>query len=292
VKRLRAALGDDAENPRFVQTLPRRGYRFIAPLLGPQAVEPAPVAAPRVRLAVLPFTNLSDSAQEYFTDGLTEEMIAQLGQLCRGRIGVIARWSSMVFKGTTSRTREIGQALRADYLLEGSVRREGDRVRITARLVETAGETHLWAETYERDLVDCLSVQSDVAQRIARSLTMELMPDARVGGSTVTGDPEAYQAYLKARYYWNLPGDEGVRPCGTMPRAPPPTRASRVPGSCGPSITASCRGARSSRRASRRSARSSWSPASSRPIRRSATSVACSNGTGAAPKPSTRRPSC
>src|SRR5687768_4016918 len=105
VKRLRAALGDDAENPRFVETLPRRGYRFIAPLgaAPEEVVVRAPRAQPRVRLAVLPFSNLSDSTQEFFSDGLTEEMIAQLGALCRGRVGIIARWSSMVFKGTTKR---------------------------------------------------------------------------------------------------------------------------------------------------------------------------------------------
>ena len=126
---------------------------------------------------MLPFTNLSDAVgQEYFTDGLTEEMITQLGERCRGHIGVVARWSSMVFKGTTERTREIGKALCANYLLEGSVRREGERVRITARLVETAGETHLWARDLRTPSHRLLSVQADVAARIAESLTMELEP--------------------------------------------------------------------------------------------------------------------
>ena len=209
VKRLRAALGDDAENPRFVETLPRRGYRFIARLdaAAPNTVPAAPAAPPR--LAVLPFHNLSDdAAQEYFSDGLTEEMIAQLGSVSRGRIGVIARWSSMVFKGTTRRAREIGETLRADYLVEGSVRREGDRVRITARLVESASETQLWSDVYERELTDCLAVQTDVAARIARSLAMELSPSAERPAAC---DPAAYQAYLKGRYYWNKPYDVGVR---------------------------------------------------------------------------------
>ncbi|MSO46423.1 MAG: hypothetical protein EXQ59_06635 [Acidobacteria bacterium] len=210
IKRLRAALGDEADNPRFVQTLPRRGYRFIGAFEA-EAKEPAP-GLPRVRLAVLPFANLSDEA-EYFTDGLTDEMISQLGQRCRGRIGVVARWSSMVFKGTTERVSEIGKTLRADYLLEGGVRREGDRVRITARLIDTSSETQLWAETYERDLTDCLSVQADVAARIAESLTVELVPDTPPPVHGVARSAAAYQEYLKGRYHWNnwvRPDDEGL----------------------------------------------------------------------------------
>jgi len=211
VKRLRAALGDDADNPRFVETLPRRGYRFIA-ALAPEPGEVAGDAVPRV--AVLPFSNLSDEgSQEYFTDGLTEEMIAQLGQQSRGRIGVIARWSSMVFKGSTQGSREIGQALRAQYLLEGSVRREGDRVRITARLVEASSETHLWAETYERHLTDCLSVQADVAARIAQSLALELVPDQPIRVQGMSTSASAYQEYLKGRYHWNKPEDEPNLTC-------------------------------------------------------------------------------
>ena len=212
VKRLRAALGDDADNPRFVETLPRRGYRFIG---AAAAADPGSEgSATRVRVAVLPFTNLSDaSGQEYFTDGLTEEMITQLGEQCRGHIGVVARWSSMAFKGTTERAREIGKALSANYLLEGSVRRQGERVRITARLIEAAGETHLWAETYERHLTDCLSVQADVAARIAQSLAMELNPGDGSAERAPVVSVTAYQEYLKGRYFWNnwlRPDDEGL----------------------------------------------------------------------------------
>jgi TolB-like protein/lipoprotein NlpI len=212
IKRLRAALGDDADNPRYVETLPRRGYRFIGAVDEESAAQPPANGTPRVRLAVLPFTSLGeDCGQEYFTDGLTEEMIAQLGRLCRGRIGVIARQSSMAFKGTTRGVREIAHALRAAYLLEGSVRRAGDRVRITARLVETIGETNLWVETYERHFTDGFSVQAEVAARIAQSLAMELMPDQlRAGLEVRSPDATAYQAYLKARYFWNKPADDGV----------------------------------------------------------------------------------
>jgi|KBSSwiStaDraftv2_1062776.scaffolds.fasta_scaffold05000_3 TolB-like protein/Flp pilus assembly protein TadD len=208
VKRLRAALGDDADNPRFVETLPRRGYRFIASLRDGETVAMLPVMADfNARLAVLPFANLSgDPGQEYFSDGLTEEMILQLGRLCRGRIAVISRSSSTVFKGSGRRAREIGEILQADYLLEGSARREGDRVRITAQLVETRSEAHLWSDAYERSLTDCLSVQAEVAARIARSLAVELLPEQPVQPSH---DAAAYQTYLKGRYYWNLPGDRG-----------------------------------------------------------------------------------
>ncbi len=209
VKRLRAALGDDADNPRFVETLPRRGYRFIAAIAA-NGLATMPSVSPdyTARLAVLPFTNSSgETGQEYFSEGLTEEMILQLGRLGRGRLGVIARTSSMSFKGGTRRAREIGEALRADYLLEGSVRREGDRVRITASLVETSSEIHLWTDVYDRHLTDCLSVQADVAARIAGSLAVELLPEQPLRPSHHVG---AYQAYLKGRYYWNKPGDEGL----------------------------------------------------------------------------------
>lgn len=189
VKRLRAALGDAADNPRFVETLPRRGYRFIAELDGD--AERTDVAStqgrPQVRLVVLPFANLSgDPAQEYFSDGLTEELIAQIGAACLGRIGVIARWSSMVLKGTSQRARDIGETLQVSHLLEGTVRCDGDRVRITAGLIEAAHETHVWSASYDLDLSTCpaltsgrlsLSVQSAVASRVAGALLFELVPN-------------------------------------------------------------------------------------------------------------------
>jgi TolB-like protein/DNA-binding winged helix-turn-helix (wHTH) protein len=178
VKRLRAVLGDTADSPRFVETLPRRGYRFIAKLNGG--------SGPQVRLVVLPFANLSgDTAEDYFSDSLTEELIAQLGVACRGRVGVIARWSSMTFKGASRRARDIAEALQASHLLEGTVRCDGERLRITARLIEAANETRLWSELYDRDLSQSggltsgrwsLAVQTDVASRVAGALAFELMP--------------------------------------------------------------------------------------------------------------------
>src|SRR5687767_8484236 len=189
IKRLRAALGDDADNPRFIETLHRRGYRFIADVESdgesirtlhtvrpPAAKTAADIGS--VRLVVLPFANLSnDPAQEYFSDGLTEEMITQIGRLCPGRLGVIARTSSMLFKRSAKSASEIGRELSADYLLEGSVRGDAERIRITAQLIETRTEVHLWAETYDRSLGETLNLQTDVAAHIARSLAMELVPD-------------------------------------------------------------------------------------------------------------------
>jgi TolB-like protein len=181
IKRLRAALGDDAGRPTFVETVPRRGYRLIATAqgAGAAATTTSGAVSPRLRLVILPFSNLSeDSSQEYFSDGLTEELMVQLEPLCRGHVGIIARGSSMVYKGSM-RVREIGEALHAGYLLEGSVRRDRVRVRITARLVDAATEAHQWSETYERTMSDWLSVQAEVAGRVARSLMNELVPDLR-----------------------------------------------------------------------------------------------------------------
>ena len=195
IKRLRGALGDDADNPRFVETVPRRGYRFIPTLEG--SVDASVIAlketrapgladaqlrrdAATLRLAVLPFVNVGgDAAHEHFSDGLTEEMIMQLGRLCVGRLGVIARTSSMLFKNMPKSACEIGRALRVDYLVEGSVRRDGERLRIAAQLIELPSEVHLWAETYDRPVGECLILQTEVAAHIARSLVMELIPDGR-----------------------------------------------------------------------------------------------------------------
>jgi TolB-like protein/Tfp pilus assembly protein PilF len=222
VKRLRAALGDNAENPRFVQTLHRRGYRFIGPVerldvVGWNRRENVSTnvasADGKRRLAVLPFTCLSgDAGHEYFTEGLREEMITELGRLCAGRLGVIARTSSTLVQRTATRIRDVRQALCADFVVEGNVRLEGERARITVQLVETHGETQLWADSYERHLSDCFQVQSEVATRIVRSLAVELLPASGDRPQMGTRHVVAHQAYLKGRYHWNRPGDEGLIP--------------------------------------------------------------------------------
>jgi TolB-like protein len=209
IKRLRAALGDDAENPQFVETIPRRGYRFIADTDGAEETGSG-MADCRVRLAVLPFSELgADVQDDYFSHGFTEEMISELGRRCRGRVGIISSHSSMMFRTTTARARDIGAALRADYLLEGSIRRSEGRVRITARLVETARETQLWVDTSEQPMADWLSAQTEIATRIAQSLAMELVPESR-SATLVSRDPAAYQSYLKGRYHWQRTADSGA----------------------------------------------------------------------------------
>jgi TolB-like protein/Tfp pilus assembly protein PilF len=217
IKRLRAVLGDNAERPRFVETLHRRGYRFIAKVErvnGHGSYEVAASIDARQRLAVLPFTTLDEAnAPESFAGGLTEELITQLGRLCSDRLGVVARSSSTRVQRADRTAREIGSALRAKYLVEGTVRREANRVRITSQLIEADTETQLWADSYDRPLADSLLVQSDVATLIVRGVAKELLPDHVLMPARGTRNLEAQQAFLKGRYYWNRPGSDGLTEC-------------------------------------------------------------------------------
>ncbi len=206
VHKLRTILGDNADNPRFIETLARRGYRFVAPV----HTRTLTGEAPRRMIAVLAFVNLGgDPQQEYFVDGLTEEMITQLGRLNPRRLGVIARASAMAYRQTTKSVAEIGYELGVEYILEGSVRRANDRVRITAQLVRVEDQTHLWAETYDRKLEDVFAIQTDVAERIARSLAVELLPEAQaLIARSVARSSEAYELYLHGRHYSSRRGEE------------------------------------------------------------------------------------
>ena len=175
VNKLRLLLGDSAQSPRFIETLPRLGYRFIAPVIKP---EKNPPAAGKKMLLVLPFEDLRrDGKQEFFADGLTEEAISQLSQLSPKQLGVIARTSAIQYKATKKSISEIAEELRVDYVLEGSVRREGKRLRITAQLIETRDQTHLWSASYDRDSREILNVQSEVASQISKALALELFPE-------------------------------------------------------------------------------------------------------------------
>jgi TolB-like protein/DNA-binding winged helix-turn-helix (wHTH) protein/Flp pilus assembly protein TadD len=248
INRLREALGDSADAPRFVETLPRRGYRFIAQV---EEVQPPRISAensnktgevtarpartkwrgglvftlcsfcaiglaglvawrhfyvkgavhPMRSIAVLPMENLSgDAAQEYFADGMTEELIAELARI--QALKVISRTSVMEYKGTKKHLPQIARELGVDGIVEGSVIREGDQVRLTVQLLDGPNDRHLWGEDYQRELRGILTLQREMAQAIAQQIRVQLTPQqqARVRSAPAV-NPEAYEAYLRGRFY-------------------------------------------------------------------------------------------
>jgi TolB-like protein/DNA-binding winged helix-turn-helix (wHTH) protein/Flp pilus assembly protein TadD len=276
VRKIRDVLGDSAEKPRYIETIPRRGYRFMGCLsdlepvvLSPPAEESndspvqefsrsdpsAPVvllapgqllpirwrvlltvaaalalfstalvlyrgrsakgtSQPRIKsLAVLPLKNLSaDPTQEYLADGMTEALIGRLAGIHDLR--VISRTSVMQYKDTKEALPEIAKTLGVDAIVEGSVIRDGNRIRVHAQLIRAATDEHFWSEAYDRELRDVLTLQSDVAQSIAQKVEVTITGEERARLSSArTVDPEAYEAYLKGRYYWNK------RTAESMPKA-------------------------------------------------------------------------
>lgn len=277
IKELRGVLSDSASEPRYIETLPKLGYRIVVPvesaafvpppnqnLVQTEAVFPenavnvsqsphhqqrwstrrwAAVAAiavvlaaglgayvqwsrsrarlgrpgDRVMLAVLPFENLTgDASQDYFSDGLTEEMIAQLGRLDPQHLGVIARTSVMRYKHTQEPVSQIGQELGVQYVLEGSVRRDSNNVRISAQLIETKNQTHVWSRQYDREPGGVLSLETEIGREAADEIQMTLGEKPRgtkaapQAGSSPTSY-EAYDFYLKGRYFWNKRTREGFQ---------------------------------------------------------------------------------
>ena len=213
VNKLREALDDDANNPRFIETVPRRGYRFIS-AVGPHDSQNLlrEWSSPRIQsLVVLPLENLSnDPEQEYFADGMTDQLITNLAQI--SALKVISRTSAIRYKGTTKSLPEIARELHVDAVVEGAVMWVGGRVRISAQLIEGPTDYHLWAASYERDLRDVLSMQEEVTRAIASEIRVNLsaQEQARLA-STRPIDPEAYRLYLKGRYYWNKRSLEGFQ---------------------------------------------------------------------------------
>lgn len=259
INKLREALGDSAESPRFVETVGRRGYRFIAEVESADA-EPARIPetatgptpseephalreavsgpraasslmpriawialvvlltvgsvvmwklyprqhAPVIRsLAVLPFESLSsDTSQDYFSDGMTDELISDLGQISALR--VISRTSVMSYKRARKPLPVIAHELNVDAIVEGTVLRSGDRVRITAQLIEASADKHLWSQSYEGELRDTLALQNKVASAIAEQIRISLKPQEQLALRTAkVVNPEAYVSFLKGRYFWN-----------------------------------------------------------------------------------------
>ena len=255
VRKIRQALKETPESPRFLQTVPGKGYRFTKPEVtdGKTGVGSVPqetadpgaeqasrrwllwlslavlfiVAAMVARsflwrntkpslgkemLAVLPFVNLSgDPHEDYFVDGMTEEMITQLGSLDPRHLGVIARTSSMQYKGARKNTAQIAQELGVDYLLEGSVRRDGERVRVTAQLIQASDQTHLWAGSFDRELGDVVKLQNEVALAIADKIELTLSHEERARLAEAPAvNPEAHLAYLRALQVWDWRTKQGA----------------------------------------------------------------------------------
>jgi TolB-like protein/DNA-binding winged helix-turn-helix (wHTH) protein/Flp pilus assembly protein TadD len=275
IGKLRSALGDSAESPRFIETLPKRGYRFIADVsvvdadAGPKRQEPVGAelpaldtgqkiqaaglaVAPKRRrwptrwvgalalviiiiviglsilsvwllrsrapaptgirsIAVLPLENLSgDAAQNYFADGMTDELITDLAQISALR--VISRTSVMVYKGARKPLPQIARELNVDAVVEGTVLRSGDQVRITAQLIEASTDKHLWSQSYEGELRDTLALQNRVATAIADQIRINLTPQEQAALKNVkVVNPEAYESYLKGRYFWNKRTADGLK---------------------------------------------------------------------------------
>lgn len=200
IRRLRDALNDSAETPRYVETLPRRGYRFIARLQG-RNVDAAEDAAAIRSLAVLPLANLSgDANQDYLADGMTEALITDLAGISALR--VISRTSAMQYKHARKALPIIADELGVDAIIEGSVQRHGNRIRITVQLLDARHERHLWAANYDHDFRDVLLLQSEVARAVTEQIKVKLTAAEQsrsARGHSV--DPEAFEAYLKGKYY-------------------------------------------------------------------------------------------
>jgi len=255
LKKLRFALGDAADSPTFIETIPRRGYRFIATvkpvtvdfvnrsgpawaggLSWPQAAKMSLIALAaaaailvvwrldwRTRssaktnsqtniqsLAVLPLENLSgDPSQDYFADGMTDELITNLGQI--GSLRVISRTSVMQYRGVHKPLPQIARELNVDTIVEGTVVRSGGQVRITAQLIQASADKHLWAQSYERDLKDVLGLQREIANAIAKHVGSTLAPPQIRLGSGRPTSPEVYESYLKGEYFLNRFTPDSIR---------------------------------------------------------------------------------
>jgi TolB-like protein/Tfp pilus assembly protein PilF len=207
---LRKALGGDDASRAYIATVSKRGYRFVAPL---DAHDSGQSAEDRIMLAVLPFENSGPRrGHDFFSDGLTEEMITQLSILNPERLGVIARTSSMMFQDTRKRVAAIGHELGVQYVLEGTVRRGGGRVRISTQLIQVADETQVWANAYDRAAGDVLRLQAEVAQAIAAEIQVKLAPrGVRRVTSVRELPPAAFDALLMGRHYLNQRTEDSMR---------------------------------------------------------------------------------
>lgn len=203
IRKIRQVLQDDHRSPKYVETVAGKGYRFIAPVM--TGVSTAEAVNRRVTLAVLPFANLGgDPEREYLAEGMTEEAIAAIGLIDPDHLAVIGRTSVMRYKQTAKSVAEIGNDLNAAYLLEGSVRAEGERLRITARLLSTGDQSQMWSASYDSEPRSILSLQRELSAAIAQQIRLRLLPEGMSAlAKRQTENVEAYDLYLRGRYYWN-----------------------------------------------------------------------------------------
>jgi TolB-like protein/Flp pilus assembly protein TadD len=196
------ALRDSPDAPAYVETVPGKGYRFIAPV---EVVSGPRTAVSRVTLAVLPVENLSgDPEREYLADGLAEDTIASLGQIDPEHVGVIGRTSIMAYKRTTKSLAEIGHELGADYLVEGSLRAENGRLRITSKLIRVGDQVQVWSESYDREPTPLLDLQRELSTVIAQQIRIRLSPERlNALARRHTRNADAYDLYLRGRYFGN-----------------------------------------------------------------------------------------
>jgi len=203
IRQIRLALNDRAEQPRFVETLPRLGYRFVGQIETDSADQAAP-AQKRVRIAVIPIEDLSGHTEDYFAAGLTEDMISALSRIDPQRLRVTAGPKGMGGADSSPEGLEqLRRALDADFLLRGTVRRSGERMRIGAQLHDLIDKSVLWSETYDFQSWDLLAIQEEVTQRVSRSLALGVFPSATVGSRRYARSAAAYDAYLKGRFFWH-----------------------------------------------------------------------------------------
>jgi TolB-like protein/Flp pilus assembly protein TadD len=202
IRQIRLALNDQAEKPLYIETLPRLGYRFVAPIEKPG--EPsAPSPEKRIRIGVIPIEDLSGQPEDYFAQGLTEDMISALSRIDPQRLRVTAGPKLARGEQASAQIDQLQRQLGLDYLLRGNVRRSADKIRVGAQLHDLNDKSVLWSETYDFKSSDLLAIQEDVAQRVSRSLALELLPSSTVGARRYAGSAAAYDAYLKGRYFWH-----------------------------------------------------------------------------------------
>lgn len=204
IRKIRQVLGDTPETPAFVETVSGKGYRFIAEV---EAIQPAPTpsASQVVTLAVLPFENLGGAPEhDYLADGFTEEAMTALGQIDPEHLSVIGRTSVMGYKRTTKSLADIGRELGATYLIEGSIRAEGKRWRVTAKLIRVRDQVQTWSASFDSEPSSILEFQRELSEAIAEPIRLRLSPERLTAlGHRQSRSPEAYDLYLRGRHLWN-----------------------------------------------------------------------------------------